>query len=190
MDYSIINHLLSHSYTKDEFVIGGLMAVAMSEPLAAKILNYAAPVIYVTSTRFNELKARDRTVELSPNEIRVYLGREGVTVRLGIPYSWTDEHGYQILDTIPLRRWLEKHGHESLLKYVQDVPFPTRLAKMEKTEELITFEEDCARHDWYSDFSDSFRVRDNGAKGLLKLQARRDELGENAKDIFLYYSTK
>lgn len=190
MDYSIINHLLSHSYTKDEFVIGGLMAVAMSEPLAAKILSYATPVIYVTNARFEELKSRDRTVALSPNEIRVYLGREGVNVRLGIPYCWADEHGYQVLDTLPLRRWLEKNGHESLLKYVHDIPFPTRLAKMEKTEELIAFEEDCKKHDWYSDFSDSSRVRNNGNKSLKLLQARRDELGENAKDIFLYYSTK
>ncbi len=190
MDYSVINKLLSKNYTKDEFVIGGLMAVAMSEPLAAKILNYATPVIYVTATRFNEFKALDRTVTLGPNEIRVYLDREGVTVRLGIPYCWADEHGYQVLDTLPLRRWLEKHGHESLLKYVHDVPFPTRLAKMEKTEELIAFEEDCKKHDWYSDFSDSSRVRSNGSKSLKVLQARRDELGENAKDIFLYYSTK
>lgn len=190
MDYSIVNNFLSMNYTKDEFVIGGMMAVAMSEPLAAKILNYARPVIYVSSTRFEELKVRERTVELGPNEIRVYFGSEGATVRLGIPYSWADEHGYRVLDTLPLRHWMTKNGHDSLLKYVQDVPFPTRLAKMEKTEELTAFEEDCKKHDWYSDFSDSSRVRSNGNKGLKILQARRDELGDAAKDIFLYYSTK
>lgn len=198
MNYSAINYVIyTIGLAKEMFVIGGTFAAGLSEPRLAKTMGGAGEhvEVYTSSSNFEVLKgfvpksARAR-IEVEKDKIVIVDGYIRMTFHRGIPASWTNESGYMVMDSAPLKQWLINNEREGWAALLRDKPFEQRMAAWKLTPAEEEFKQLCAKHDWYSGYSDDASVARRGEAGLKVIKDLRAELGGNAGEIFDYYSTK
>lgn len=189
MDYSSINDVIYRlGIAKEEFVIGGHYAAGFCEPEINRGMGDAILLVYVSSSKFEELKGLD-VMEQRSDMLHYSNGKSVIEFKRGIPVHWVTENGYLIIDPMPLRNWLEYHGYPSLARKIHDVPFEQRLAKL-LTREEEEFKLACKGFDWHYEYSDDTTIVRAGNVGFMKLKEWRDRLGGNAVAIFDYYYVK
>lgn len=197
MDYSSINKLVYDiGLKKTMFVIGGEFAAALCEPAIARMrgLSGGKLHVYISASNFEILKGyKGRGVERLETEgdtITLNDRYWHITFERGMPAHWTTRDGYMVIDPLPLKRWLDERGLVYMSSVLQDKPFENRMAGWELSEEELMFKKACGMHDWYSEYSDDYVVRQRGEVGLKELKEWRDRLGGNAHLIFDHYSTR
>jgi hypothetical protein len=198
MDYSSINYVIyTIGLTKEMFVIGGTFAAGLCEPRLAKSMGAGGAVIelHISSSNFEVLKGYTpksplTRIEVEKDKIVIAERYMRITFHRGVPASWTNESGYQAIDPLPLKHWLNTHGYESWAKLMGDKPFEKRMADWVLTEAEEAFKAACEANDWHTGYSDDYSVQRRGDAAYAALVKTRDELGGNAKVIFDWYSNQ
>jgi hypothetical protein len=199
MNYSSINYVQFTIGLKPEmFVIGGSFAAGLSEPTLARSMGGAGEHIevYISSSNFEVLKDFKpknvlESVELEGDDKLIIRGRYmRITFHRGVPVSWTNKSGYQVMDPLPLKQWLINNDLESWAKVMGDKPFEKRMEGWELSEAEIAFKAACESNDWHTGYSDDSSVRRRGDAAYAALVKTRDELGGNAKLIFDWYANQ
>lgn len=198
MDYSAINYVIYTIGLKPEmFVIGGTFAAGLSEPRLARSMGAGGEQVelHVSSSNFEVLKdfkpkSAIAVVTVEDDKIIIRERFMRITFHRGVPVSWTNKSGFQVMDPLPLKHWLIKNDRESWAVLMHDKPFERRMEGWELSEAEAAFKAACAANDWHTGYSDDYSVQRRGDAALAALVKTRDELGGHAREIFEFYSNK